>query len=175
MKVKKWSRSVVWLFATPWTVTYQAPPSMGFSRQECWTGLPFPSPGYLPDPGIKPGSPALQAEALPSEPPGTPNKKPVLCPENQYYLGNKSHCSSWKEKNSHKFICHFDFDSFFHLCSTFSGSQRICSFCEGACWNIFFNIWSKWREHFFWQETSLLVTENCHNSHYVWLSETSWS
>ena len=98
MKVKKWSRSVIWLFATPWTITYQAPPSMGFSRQECWTGLPFPSPGYLPDPGIEPGSPALQAEALPSEPPGKPNKKPVLCPENQYYLGNKSHCSSWKEK-----------------------------------------------------------------------------
>ena len=51
-------------------VTYQAPPSMGFSRQECWSGLPFPSPGDLPDPGIEPRSPALQADALPSEPPG---------------------------------------------------------------------------------------------------------
>ena len=50
------------LFATPWTVAYQAPPSMGFSRQECWSGLPFPSPGDLPDPGIKPRSPALQAD-----------------------------------------------------------------------------------------------------------------
>ena len=49
----------------------QAPPSMGFSRQECWSGLPFPSPGDLPDPGIEPGSPALQADALPSEPPMT--------------------------------------------------------------------------------------------------------
>ena len=47
------------LFAAPWTVAYQAPPSMGFSRQEYWSGLLFPSPGYLPDPGIGPGSPAL--------------------------------------------------------------------------------------------------------------------
>ena len=52
--------------------TYQAPPSMGFSRQECWSALPFPSPGDLPQPGIKPRSPALQADALPSEPPGKP-------------------------------------------------------------------------------------------------------
>ena len=57
---------------TPWTVAYQAPPSTEFSRQECWGGLPFPSPGDLPDPGIKPGSPTLQADALPSEPPGKP-------------------------------------------------------------------------------------------------------
>ena len=64
--------SHVRLFAIPWTVAYQAPPSMGFSRQECWSGLPFPSPGDLPDPEIEPGSPALQADALPSEPPGKP-------------------------------------------------------------------------------------------------------
>ena len=70
LKVKSLSR--VRLFVTPWTVAYQAPPSMGFSRQECWSGLPFPSPGDLPDPGIEPGSPALQADALPSEPPGKP-------------------------------------------------------------------------------------------------------
>ena len=68
----KWSSSGVWLFATPWTVAYQARPSMGFSRQEYWSGLPFPSPGDLPDPGIKPGSPALQADALTSEAPGKP-------------------------------------------------------------------------------------------------------
>ena len=55
---------------TPWTVAYQAPLSMGVSRQEYWSGLPLPSPGDLPDPGIEPGSPALQADALPSEPPG---------------------------------------------------------------------------------------------------------
>ena len=54
----------------PWTVAYQAPPSMEFSRQEDWSGLPFPSPVNLPNPGIKPGSPALRANALPTEPPG---------------------------------------------------------------------------------------------------------
>ena len=64
------SLSRVRLFATPWTVAYQAPPSLGFSRQEYWSGLPFPSPGDLPNPGIEPGSPVLQADALPSEPPG---------------------------------------------------------------------------------------------------------
>ena len=69
-KVK--SLSCVQLFATPWTKAQQAPPSMGFSRQEYWSGLPFPSPGDLPDPGIKPRSPALQADALTSEPPGKP-------------------------------------------------------------------------------------------------------
>ena len=64
--------SQVQLFATPWTVAFQASPSMGFSRQEYWSGLLFPSPGDLPDPGIEPGSPALQADSLPSEPPGKP-------------------------------------------------------------------------------------------------------
>ena len=54
---------LVWLFATPWTVAYQAPLSMGFYRQEYWSGLPFPSPGYLPDPGIKLGSSTLQADS----------------------------------------------------------------------------------------------------------------
>ena len=54
---------------TPWTVAYQAPPSMEFTRQEHWTGLPFPSSGDPPDPGIEPGSLTLQADALPSEPP----------------------------------------------------------------------------------------------------------
>ena len=57
---------------TPWTVAYQAPLSMEFYRQEYWSGLPFPSPGHLPDRGIKPRSPALQADTLPSEPPGKP-------------------------------------------------------------------------------------------------------
>ena len=64
--------SCIWLLATLWTVAHQAPLSMGFSRQEYWSGLPFPSPGDLPDPGIKPRSPALQADALTSEPPGKP-------------------------------------------------------------------------------------------------------
>ena len=72
VKVKVKSLSRVQLFATPWTVVYQAPLSMGFSRQEYWSGLPFPSPGDLRNPGIEPGSPALEANALTSEPPGKP-------------------------------------------------------------------------------------------------------
>ena len=60
----------VQLCATPWTIAHQAPLSVEFSRQEYWSGLPFPSPGDLPDPGIEPGSPVLQANSLPSEPPG---------------------------------------------------------------------------------------------------------
>ena len=74
MKVKVKLLSHVRLFVTPWTVAHQAPLSMGFSRQEYWSGLPFPSPGDLPDPDIEPRSPALQADALTSEPPGV--KKP---------------------------------------------------------------------------------------------------
>ena len=65
------SLSRVWLFAIPWTVTHQAPLSMEFSRHEYWSGLPFPSPVDLPDPGNKPVSPTLQADSLTSEPPGT--------------------------------------------------------------------------------------------------------
>ena len=56
--------------STPWTTASQAPPSMGFSRQEYWSGLPFPSPEDLPDSGTEPRSPALQADALPSKPQG---------------------------------------------------------------------------------------------------------
>ena len=73
--------SHVQLFVIPWTVAYQAPPSMEFNRQEYWSGLPFPSPRDLPDPGIEPRSPALQADALPSELPGKP---PVIL-QIEYY------------------------------------------------------------------------------------------
>ena len=59
LKLKVKSLSRVRLFGAPWTVAYQAPLSMGFSRQEYWSGLPFPSPGDLPNPGIELGSPAL--------------------------------------------------------------------------------------------------------------------
>ena len=69
LKVKVKSLSRVRLFVTVWTVAHQAPQSMGFSRQGYWSGLPFPSPGDLPDPGIKPRPPSLQADALTSEPP----------------------------------------------------------------------------------------------------------
>ena len=72
-KVKCLSLSRVRLFATPQTVANQIPLSMGFSRQEYWSGLPFPLPANLPDPGIKPGSPAMQADYLLSEPPGIPS------------------------------------------------------------------------------------------------------
>ena len=73
------SLSRVRLFATPRTVACQAPPSMGFSKQEYWSGLPLPSPGDLPDPGIEPESPALQAEALPREPSGKPTHDLTMC------------------------------------------------------------------------------------------------
>ena len=66
------SPSRVWLFVTPWTIAYQAPQSREFSRQEYWSGMPLPSPGDLPDPGIEPGSPALRVDTLPSELPGKP-------------------------------------------------------------------------------------------------------
>ena len=70
VKVKVKSLSRVRLFATPWTVAHQAPTSMGFSRQEYWNGLPFPSLRDLPSPGIESRSPTLQADTLTSEPPG---------------------------------------------------------------------------------------------------------
>ena len=66
------SLSHVRLFATLWIVAYQAPQSTEFSRQDYWSGLPFPSPGDLPDPGMEPGSHALQTDVLLSEPPGKP-------------------------------------------------------------------------------------------------------
>ena len=72
MKKKVKSLSRVRLFVTPWTVAYQAPPSMEFSRQEYWSGLPFPSPGDLPDPGIESGSPALTlCDPIDGSPPGS--------------------------------------------------------------------------------------------------------
>ena len=68
-KRKCWSLGCVQLHATLWTIAHQAPLSKGFSRQEYWSGLPFPSSGELLDPEIKPGSPALGTDSLPSEPP----------------------------------------------------------------------------------------------------------
>ena len=74
----KWKKvliTCVQLFATPWTVDCQAPLSMEFSKQEYWSGLPFPTQGDLPDPWMDPRSPTLQADSLPSEPLGKPNCK----------------------------------------------------------------------------------------------------
>ena len=78
-KVKLKLLSRIQLFATPWTVACQDPQSVGFPRQEYWSGLPFPSPGDLPDPGIEPRSPALQAAASLCEPPEKRYLDKVLC------------------------------------------------------------------------------------------------
>ena len=82
----------VWLLAT-WTVACQIPLSMEFPRQEYWSRLPFPSPGDLPNPGVEPGSPALQADSLPSESPEKTKKKPML-PQWKHL---KSFCFDWTE------------------------------------------------------------------------------
>ena len=74
-KSKVKSLNHVRLFVTPWTVAYQAPPSMGFSRQEYWNGLPFPSPGDLPNPMIKSRSPHCRQTLLTSEPPGETHQR----------------------------------------------------------------------------------------------------
>ena len=77
---------------SPWTIAHRAPPSMEFSRQEYWSGLPFPSPGGLPDPGIEPRSPSLQANTLPSEPPGKyPHGLTALCAFPLTHIGNPRH------------------------------------------------------------------------------------
>ena len=73
VKVKSFSRGQ--LFATPWSIAHQAPLSMGVSRQKYWSGLPFPSPGDLPNPEIEPSSPALQAGTLTSKSPGKPQRR----------------------------------------------------------------------------------------------------
>ena len=86
------SLSHVQLFAAPRTVAHQAPPSMGFSRQEYCSGLPFPSPGDLPDPGIEPRFPALQADALISDPPGR-HKFILREVQVKFYLGQNEDCS----------------------------------------------------------------------------------
>ena len=74
-----WLLSHERLFVTPWTRAHQVPLSMEFSRQGYWNGLPFPSPGDLPDPGIEPTSPALHMDSLPSEPLGKPQGPPLRC------------------------------------------------------------------------------------------------
>ena len=70
--VCEWVLSCVWLFATPWTEACQSPLSMGFSQQECWSGLPCPPPGDLPSPGSESASPALAGSCFTTEPPGKP-------------------------------------------------------------------------------------------------------
>ena len=83
--------SCVQLFAIPWTVAYQAPPSTEFSRQEYWSGLPFPSRGDLPNPGIESRSSALQADALPSELP----EKPQIFLRAPFFGGREARILEW--------------------------------------------------------------------------------
>ena len=83
--------SVVSNSVTLWATAHQAPLSMGFSRQEYWVGLPCPPPGDLPNPGVEPGSPTLQADSLPSEPPGTIAQRWIqACPGHLTPLGSET-------------------------------------------------------------------------------------
>ena len=133
-KVKSLSR--VRLFVTPWTVAHQAPPSMGFSRQEYWSGLPFPSPGDLPDPGIELRSPALQADALTSEPPG----KPLLLFNHQYFgtavAGSRDKAGKNKKLNKQKIGNH---PRCMTNCSSFVSPPR--NFCLYLLFGIFVELW----------------------------------
>ena len=81
---------------TPWTVAHQAPQSMGFSRQECWNGSPFSSPGDLPKPGIKPGYPELQADSLQFEPPVCPSNYSRMRQRWRWRVSPKACGSLWK-------------------------------------------------------------------------------
>ena len=84
------------LFAVPWTIAYQAPPSVEFSRQEYWSGLPFPSPWDFPDPRIEPWSPELQEDTLPSEPPRKPIKE-TTC-DGETWAGSLSWEDPWRRE-----------------------------------------------------------------------------
>ena len=88
--------SCVQFFVTPWIIVHQAPLSMGFPRQEYWSGLPFPSPGDKPDPGMELSSPALQANSLPSEPLGKPHFTTYMCANVLWYFWKwVYHISIW--------------------------------------------------------------------------------
>ena len=80
-------------FVTTWTVACQAPLFMGFSRQEYWSGLPFPPPGDFPNPGIKPESPPLQADSLPAEPPGEPKFSEITTEDSTSPVSSQTHSS----------------------------------------------------------------------------------
>ena len=92
------SLSRVQRFATPWTVAYQAPQSMESSRQEYWSGLPFPSLGYLPNPGIEPASPALAGGFFTTEPPEKPS--PLLAFTTSLTSDNKQHWACFNQRSS---------------------------------------------------------------------------
>ena len=119
MKVKSLSHAQ--LFGTPWTVAYQAPPSMEFSRQEYRSGLPFPSPGDLPDPGIEPRPPALQEDTLLSELPGkslyTWNylKYRINAITSQHHHGQSSLWLQWKGERETRGVCKSSLDFLIEL------------------------------------------------------------
>ena len=103
------SLSRVQLFAIPWTVAYQAPPSMEFSSQEYWSGLPFPCPGDLRNPRIEPRSPSLQAGSLPSEPQGKLKRQQFRETEKQigvakvrgeHFKWSSSRCGAFRQGRS---------------------------------------------------------------------------
>ena len=96
---RKWSIQLCLTFCDPWTVVGQAPLSMKFSRQEHWSGFPFPSPGNLPEPGIEPRSPALQTDSWPSEPPGNYNLEKLIKKKKEY-IQNHSNLSHFSNSNS---------------------------------------------------------------------------
>ena len=119
VKVKLLSH--VRLFVTPWTTAYQVPPSVGFSRQEYWSGLPFPSPGDLPNPGIEPRSPALQADALPSEPPGKSISRymPLVIHGVCAFYHSECYSSTFGPKQANLFIKYLTKET--EICSTARG------------------------------------------------------
>ena len=121
-----YSFSYVQLFATPWTAVYWAPLSMEFSRQEYWSGLPFPSPGDLPDPGIKPGSPALQADALPSKPQG----KPQMSWNDVFNENSQFSVTNWPMNHNMK-----PHQMYFKLSAFLYGFKEGCDFVE---------FWTNW-------------------------------
>ena len=116
------SLSRVWCFATPWIIAYQASLSMEFSRQEYWSRLPFPSPGNLSDPGMEPGSSALQTDSLPSERQGKP-----------MFQGSNP-CSLYWQTDSYQ-LCrqgspkvHFFLNDFYRVFYSFSFLAVLCAF-----------------------------------------------
>ena len=124
--------SRVRLFVTPWTVAYQASPSMGFSRQEYWSGLPFPSPGDLPDPGIEPVSPALEADALTSGPPGkhlVSKSCPILC--NPIDCSTPGRATSLPCPSLSPRVCSDSCSLSHWCCLTILSSVALFSFCLG--------------------------------------------
>ena len=121
-----WSLSHVRLFVTPWIVARQALLSMGFSRQEYWSGLPFPPPEDLPNPGTEPASPALAGGFFTTEPPGLP-----YITSNKY-LKNKLHNSIIIPRNTYKELCeinlHRKYRIFYKILL-----REISALCTCAC------------------------------------------